>query len=75
MPEIPTTDQPTIGLDLADPLVRSMAHIDHRPHEDWSDVPGPRVFCGECRQPWPCMTRLALRALALDTEDWSVKGS
>jgi hypothetical protein len=66
--------------DLGDPLVYSMADLNHQPEERWEPDGGQvkealrcvGVFCRTCRQQWPCATRRALTTLANPRRDQGV---
>lgn len=67
-------------LDLTDRAVRSMAERNHTPEESWmADVNGVghlvHVNCETCYHPWPCPTRVALRALAAADDASARRGS
>lgn len=55
---------------LDDPLVRYMAHRNHRPNEVWitSNDGGylhSSITCDQCYQDWPCATREKLRNIGV----------
>lgn len=58
-----------IGMDLDDPMVRSMADRAHIPDEVWSPQMDGKaagaVVCELDRRPWPCEVRVALRDICL----------
>lgn len=54
----------TRALDLTDPAIREMIHLNHEPEELWT-VAGTlaSVHCRTCGHGWPCPTIQDLRTL------------